>query len=68
MDITEAGAYYEVQGRPTGSGTDHGVTFTVPGSGLRTFLAFTEQCPENRGRRLSQPALDLASRVRGPTW
>ena len=43
MDITEAGAYYEVQGRPTGSGTDHGVTFTVPGSGHRTFLAFTEE-------------------------
>ena len=42
MDITEPGAYYQVQGKPTVSGADHGATFIVPGHGLRTCLAFTD--------------------------
>ena len=56
IDITDPGVLVEVIGKVQASGAGYSVTLTVPGSGSRTMLAFTEGLVKRPAVKANQPS------------
>jgi hypothetical protein len=57
IDITDPNTPYEVHGKVTARGGEHSFTFGVPGAGLRTLLAFSDEKVKNPlGMIANQPS------------